>query len=100
MNLDVGQYQPEDPSASLNVVVPKSLKTSLEELAEAWNMIAKALGHSATWNTSKVVNRLLRNGLAAAWADFGVDPDSIKSAEGRKALTALIERNASKFHKD
>lgn len=70
----------ERRSGVLNVRIPRSLKTRLEEFAKFQSEKAKLTKRDAAKVTvGDVVVRLLTNGLERAWAQAGLPPTPTKA---------------------
>lgn len=91
-DFDYFPQKDEKRSAQLVTRVSKSLKKDVGELADFWTKLARAkTGNEAKEITdADVVNRLLKAGIAAAWAEIGGKPDS--SEDWPSVISRLLKK--------
>lgn len=84
---------PSEPTVAINVRIPKSTRSFLEDVRRLWSMRAEARGEDSSYiDFSHVIRRMLKNGADGAFRSFGGRPTDEKAW---KAVAEQVVANAN-----
>lgn len=98
----VPTFEPPDVTVPVTARVPRSTSEAIDQVVKLWRMLAKARGADAETikqvDKSHVLRRLLRVGAEQAFAEVGVDVDSVLSgdtdwADVERAIAVIVAKS-------